>query len=113
MTKQNGTQPPGNAPAMASAVVALAALAYLLAFSLLAPALSVEPLSSGSSLVTSAFGLVAIGGLALSLLGMVLGGVGVARSTGRRRLSVLGLLLNLMLFLLFVAALVAHPGPVT
>lgn len=113
MTDQDKKQPPGNAPAMASAVVAFAALAYLLAFSLLAPALSVEPFSSGSSLVTSAYGLVAVGGQALSLLGMVLGGVGVAQSTSRRRLSVLGLLLNLMLFLWFVAVLVAHPGPVT
>jgi hypothetical protein len=113
MTGQHEKQPPGSAPAMASAGVALAALAYLLAFTWLAPSLSVEPFGSGSSMGTSAYGLVALGGQAISLLGMVLGGVGLAQSSGRRRLSVLGLLLNLMLFLLFVAALVAHPGPVT
>jgi len=113
MTGQDEKQPPGNVPAMASAVLALAALAYLLAFTWLAPSLSVEPFRSGNRMGTSAYGLVALGGQAISLLGVVLGGVGLARPASRRRLSVLGLLLNLMLFLLFFAALVAHPGPVT
>jgi hypothetical protein len=114
MSGQDEKQPPGSVPAAAaSAALAFASLAYLLAFIVLAPALSARPPVSGGGTLTSAYGLAALGGLGLSLLGVVLGGAGAAGPSGRRRLAVLGLVLNLLLFLLFAAALATYRGPVT